>query len=71
MARNFWEQPSIYRKYFSFSRKTLLVLEKMEEEQADKKNFNKEIEKMIKCSPQYTELVKKLREDGFDIEEFE
>ena len=43
----------------------------MEEEQADKKNINKEIEKMIKCSPQYTELVKKLREDGFDIEEFE
>ncbi len=71
MARNFWEQPSIYRKYFSFSRKTLLVLEQMEEELLDKRNFHKEIENMIKSSPKYTELVKKLREDGFDIEEFE
>lgn len=71
MARNFWEQSSIYRKYFSFSRKTLLVLEEMEQKESDKKNFHKEIENMIKSSPKYAELVKKLREDGFDIEEFE
>lgn len=71
MARNFWEQSSTYRKYFSFSRKTLLVLEEMEQREFDKRNFHKEIESMIKSSPKYTELVKKLREDGFDIEEFE
>lgn len=71
MARNFWEQSSTYRKYFSFSRKTLLVLEEMEKGESDKRNFHKEIESMIKSSPKYTELVKKLREDGFDIEEFE
>lgn len=71
MARNFWEQSSTYRKYFSFSRKTLLVLEEMENKESDKRNFHKEIESMIKSSPKYTELVKKLKEDGFDIEEFE
>lgn len=71
MAKNFWEHSSTYRKFFSFSRKTLLVLDQIEEESLDKRNFHQEVENMIKSSPKYTELVKKLREDGFDIEEFE
>lgn len=68
MAKNFWDKKNSYKKYLRFSNKTLLILEQMEEEE---KKVGEEIEKMIVSSPQYQDLIKKLKDDGFDIEEFE
>ncbi|MDK2050570.1 hypothetical protein [Aliarcobacter butzleri] len=71
MARNFWEQKSKHRNYFSFTNKTLHVIEYLRENEKNKNDYHQEVEEMIKSSPKYVELIKKLKEYGFDIEEFE
>jgi len=71
MAKNFWDKKDKHRSYFSFTNKTLLVLEHLRDNEEKKDDYHQVVEEMIKTSPKYTELIKKLREDGFDIEEFE
>ena len=71
MAKNFWEKKDKHRSYLSFTNKTLLVLERLRDNEEKKDGYHQEVEEMIKSSPKYAELIKKLKEDGFDIEEFE
>lgn len=71
MAKNFWDKRDKHRSYFSFTNKTLLVLDCLKENEQKKDEYHQEVEEMIKSSPKYAELIKKLKEDGFDVEEFE